>query len=116
MSERAVGHLEFFKRVVVRGTPGVLVRHGTVDDTQSRDGGVVHHKVHWVVESTKGESLVVARIRNSKGGHRRIAEVHVRIGIASHVHDVGTVVVVGSCGDPCAAVPVVVAVVKIEER
>ena len=59
--------------------------------------------------------MVVARIRNSKGGHRRIAEVHVRIGIASHVHDVGTVVVVGSCGDPCAAVPVVVAVVKVWE-
>ena len=35
VSERAVGHLEFFKRVVVRGTPGVLVRHGTVDNSKS---------------------------------------------------------------------------------
>jgi len=55
-------------------------------------------------------------VRRGQHGHISVAEVGVDIGRRAGVHSVRSVVVVRSRHDPGAAVPILVAVVDIEER
>ena len=112
VGERAVRDVEPVQLVAVV----VTVAHGTVDGGQPRDAGVVHHEVHGVVQVAEREPLRGAVVGRGQHGHRGVAEVGVDVGVVAWVHAVGCVVVVRSRHDPGAAVPVLVAVVDVEER
>ena len=111
VNEGVVGQLEEVQLVAV--VPSVA--HCTVHGGNTGNGGVVHVNVQRVVAVSDGEPLRRAAAGDCDSGHRSIVHVEGGFTTVVRIHSVVAFEVVGRCGDPRAAVPVVLSGLQVHE-